>query len=54
MKKRNWKEYNENLVRRGELYLALDFLESWEEELRSMNNRKVGRPFQYPQTFMRF
>jgi hypothetical protein len=54
MQKRNWKEYNENLVRRGELYISLDFIESWEEELSNMNNSKVGRPFQYPQTFMRF
>ena len=51
---RNWKEYNEKLVRRGELYISLDFLESWDEELEKMNTRKVGRPYQYPQTFMQF
>ncbi|MHC1583458.1 MAG: IS5/IS1182 family transposase, partial [Methanosarcinales archaeon] len=35
--KRNWKEYNEKLVRRGELYISLDFLENWDEELNRMN-----------------
>jgi len=53
-KKRNWKEYNEKLVRRGEIYLSLDFLENWDEELEKMNKGKVGRPYLYPQTFMQF
>ncbi len=53
-KKRNWKEYNEKLVRRGELYISLDFLENWDEELNRMNEGKVGRPYIYPQTFMHF
>lgn len=52
--KRNWREYNEKLVRRGELYISLDFMENWDEELNRMNKGKVGRPFQYPKTFMRF
>lgn len=29
--KRDWREYNERLVRRGELYLSLDFLERWDK-----------------------
>jgi hypothetical protein len=33
---RNWKEYNEQLVRRGEIYISLDFDE--------MNYKKRGRP----------
>ena len=53
-RKRNWKEYNEKLVRRGELYISLDFLENWDEELNRMNEDKVGRPFKFPQTFMHF
>jgi len=52
--KRNWKEYNEKLVRRGELYISLDFLENWDEELNRMNEGKVGRPFRFPRTFMCF
>ena len=32
-KKRNWKEYNESLVRRGELLFDTDFLSGWSREL---------------------
>ena len=52
--KRNWKEYNEQLVRRGELYLSLDFLKSWAKDLKRMNSGKVGAPFEYPEVFMTF
>ena len=31
--KRNWEEYNERAVRRGEVYISLDFLDSWDDEL---------------------
>ncbi|WP_052322780.1 IS5-like element ISMeco1 family transposase [Methanocella conradii] len=50
--KRDWKEYNEELVRRGELYLSLDFLERWGEEVRKMNEGKRGRPFRFPEAFV--
>lgn len=52
--KRNWREYNEKLVRRGEMYISLDFLESWGKELESMNEGKVGAPYQYPESLMIF
>ncbi|MEM2259048.1 MAG: hypothetical protein QXE46_04050 [Candidatus Thermoplasmatota archaeon] len=45
MRERNWKEYNEQLVRRGEFYISLDFMETWDEELEEMNYKKRGRPF---------
>jgi hypothetical protein len=51
---RNWREYNEKLVRRGEFYISLDFLENWDEEIEEMNRGKVGRPFKFPETFLRF
>lgn len=54
MQKRDWKEYNERLVRRGELLLSLDFLGSWDEELERMNTRKRGKPFKFPQSFIVF
>jgi len=44
MWRRNWKEYNQRLVKRGEAYISLDFPESWDEELEEMNKGKVGRP----------
>lgn len=51
---RNWKEYNDKLVRRGELYISLDFLKGWDRELDEMNRNKIGRPFIYPKNFMYF
>ncbi|MFQ6088482.1 MAG: transposase, partial [Candidatus Methanofastidiosia archaeon] len=51
---RNWAKYNEKLVKRGELYLSLDFLKSWNRELNKMNESKRGRPFEFPMCFMKF
>lgn len=52
--KRNWKEYNQELVRRGELLIGFDFLENWSRELQEMNKGKRGKPFEYPKGFVRF
>jgi hypothetical protein len=52
--KRDWSRYNEHLVRRGELYLALEWVDSWDDELRGMNRGKRGRPFEYPGSMMEF
>ncbi|RZB29236.1 MAG: hypothetical protein AEth_01378 [Candidatus Argoarchaeum ethanivorans] len=49
---RNWKEYNERLVQRGELYLSLEFVENWDLEIAKMNKNKRGAPFQYPKQFI--
>ncbi len=51
---RNWSEYNERLVRRGEKYIDLDFIENWDEELEQQNRGKKGRPYIYPEAFIRF
>ncbi len=50
----DWKEYNEKLVRRGELLLDLEFLESWNRDLGVLNRGKEGRPFRYPVGFVQF
>jgi hypothetical protein len=50
--KRDWKEINEKLVRRGEFYLDVEFVESWDEDTRRMNRGKRGRPFRYPEAFI--
>src|SRR5579863_6217447 len=50
---RNWAEYNESLVRRGEVLLDFDLLDEWNQELKKMNRRKEGAPFRYPEPFMR-
>jgi IS5 family transposase len=52
--KRNWSEYNDHLVRRGEIYIDLAWLEGWQAEVQAMNEGKRGRPFDYPETMMEF
>ena len=54
MADRDWKSYNEQLVRRGELLLGFDFLDKWEDEVRKMNLDKRGKPFVYPESFVKF
>jgi len=51
---RDWREYNERLVARGEAYVSLDFLDSWEEDVEKLNRKKVGRPYTYPVSLMTF
>jgi IS5 family transposase len=50
---RDWPRYNEALVRRGEIFLGLDAMEEWEEELEVMNRRKEGARFMFPDGFVR-
>lgn len=40
MPKINWKEYNEKLVKRGEILFNAEFIENWKIELNSMNEKK--------------
>ena len=47
-----WSEYNESLVRRGEILLGFDVINNWDTELTEMNKGKVGEPFHYPNTFL--
>jgi hypothetical protein len=51
---RNWREYNDQLVRRGEFYISLDFVDHWDEEVARMNEGKWGRPFRFPERLMEF
>ena len=53
MTDRNWKEYNEALVRRGEILLDMDFIDTWPDELAKMNDGKVGKPFDYPESLIK-
>ncbi|MDP2926358.1 MAG: IS5 family transposase [Nanoarchaeota archaeon] len=52
--KRNWKEYNEELVLRGVFYIKPSFLETWNQEIREMNTGKVGEPYLYPNSMIEF
>jgi Transposase DDE domain len=50
---RNWKRYNESLVRRGEILLDFDIIDNWNTELIEMNKNKEGRKFVYPDSFIK-
>lgn len=52
--KRNWKEYHAELLRRYEIYLDLDWVRSWDNELEIMNQGKRGSPFQFPDSMIQF
>ncbi len=52
--KRDWPRVNEGLVRRGELYLDLAWVDGWDDELRRMNDGKLGRPYGFPESLMAF
>jgi transposase len=41
-------------VERGRILFDLGFAASWKKELKSMNRRKVGRPFNFPDTYIEF
>jgi IS5 family transposase len=48
----NWPNYNQSLVRRGEILIGFDVITNWDTELKEMNKDKVGEPFHYPNTFL--
>ena len=46
---------NEKYVNMGKFCISFDFLNDiWDEELALMNKDKVGRPYLYPESFIRF
>jgi len=49
---RNWIEYNEELVVRGEFLLDLDWVKTWNEELAQMNYKKAGRKYEFPNSLI--
>ncbi|MBS3113238.1 hypothetical protein J4418_04095 [Candidatus Woesearchaeota archaeon] len=51
---RNWKEYNDKLVNRGEYYINPKFLETWLDEIKELNTRKIGQPYMYPISMIEF
>jgi len=50
----SWHDYNESLVERGRIIFDLGFADSWKKELQSMNKHKVGRPFDFPDSYIEF
>lgn len=51
---RNWRDYNEELVLRGLYYIKPEFLYSWGNEINQMNAGKVGEPYLYPESMIKF
>lgn len=52
-RKINWPEYNESLVRRGEILFDTDFLVNWRAaELKKMNEGKEGARYRYPSSLI--
>jgi hypothetical protein len=49
-----WRCVDERLIRRGELLLSLDFLESYDLELSVLNFGKVGRPYRVTYMYVVF
>ena len=47
---RDWKVYNEALVKRGLILLDLDFVADWSRELKAMNEDKEGARCRYPES----
>ena len=48
---RDWKRINENLVKRGSIFVDFSFLDKWDEEVKATNKVKTGRKgrkFKYP------
>lgn len=50
--RRSWSVYNEQLVKRGEFLLDLNFVENWQEELDKMNLGKRGSPYIFPNSLI--
>lgn len=50
--RRDWPVYNRQLVKRGEYWLELGWVEGWNAELAVMNAGKAGRPFLYPKSLI--
>ena len=50
----DWRAIDERLIRRGEILLNLDFLDSYEAELKAMNLDKIGRPYTLTGKYIEF
>jgi len=52
--KRNHKACHAELLKRYEIYLDLDWVSLWNDELIDMNKGKIGKPFQYPKSMIEY
>ena len=49
MDRRNWPEYNEELVMRGKFLFDMDVASQWDNELVRMNHGKRDSPHLFPE-----
>ncbi|MFW6283430.1 MAG: IS5 family transposase, partial [Minisyncoccales bacterium] len=54
MKKRDWRKVNRKYIKQGEFLVNPSFLDSWVDEIKEMNKKKVGEPFHYPPSMIEF
>ncbi len=52
--KRDWRRYNEELVVGGEFLFDVRIFRRWKKELRKANKNKRGRPYLYPEPFLKW
>ena len=51
---KSWHDYNESLIERGRILMDIGFLKSQSNEIKKMNDGKVGAPFEYSHTYIQF
>ena len=51
---KSWHDYNESLIERGHVLMDIGFLKLRHKEIKKMNQGKVGAPFEYSHTYIRF
>lgn len=52
--KRDWPSTNQRLVKRGEILIDMKFACAWDQELAEMNKGKVGSPFVFPKSLIKY
>lgn len=52
--KRDHKAYQGKLLKRYEVYLDLEWVDSWDEGLTELNKGKKGAPYEYPNAMIEF
>jgi hypothetical protein len=51
---RDWCDYTTKQIKKGEWFSDFSFLKSFNKELSVMNKNKVGKPYEYSNSFIEF
>ena len=49
-----WHDHNESLIELGRILMDIGFLKSQSNEIKKMDDGKVGAPFEYSHTYIQF